>query len=91
MAISHNGLRDADFRHFILQDLDSEQIEDFIYRWHDLTFKDEADKVRKRDRLQAAIRYLQTIRELAGNPLLLTMMAILNRQSRTTKRSARTL
>lgn len=73
------ALRDADFRHFMLQDLESEQIKDFINRWHDLTFKDEADKVRKRDRLQAAIDTSSSIRELAGNPLLLTMMAILNR------------
>jgi predicted NACHT family NTPase len=31
-------LRDAEFRHFMLQDLESEQIQDFIYRWHELTF-----------------------------------------------------
>ncbi|MBW4639832.1 MAG: NTPase [Gloeocapsa sp. UFS-A4-WI-NPMV-4B04] len=73
------ALRDADFRHFMLQDLESEQIKDFINRWHNLTFKDEADKVRKRERLQTAIDNSSSIRELAGNPLLLTMMAILNR------------
>ncbi|MGF1991229.1 MAG: HEAT repeat domain-containing protein [Nostoc sp. ZfuVER08] len=72
-------LRDAEFRHFILQDLDSEQIQDFIYRWHDLTFADAAEKVRKRERLQRGIAASKAIAELAGNPLLLTMMAILNR------------
>lgn len=72
-------LRDAEFRHFMLQDLESEQIQDFIYRWHELTFTDEADKVRKRERLQQAIKTSKAIGELAGNPLLLTMMAILNR------------
>lgn len=72
-------LRNAKFRHFMLQDLESEQIKDFINRWHDLTFNNEADKVRKRDRLQIAIDTSSSIRELAGNPLLLTMMAILNR------------
>jgi GTPase SAR1 family protein len=72
-------LRDADFRHFMLQDLDSAQIQDFIYRWHELTFIDEADKVRKRERLQRGIETSKAITELAGNPLLLTMMAILNR------------
>ncbi|MEP0750590.1 NACHT domain-containing protein [Trichocoleus sp. Lan] len=72
-------LRDAQFRHFMLQDLEIEQIEDFIYRWHELTFTDEADKVRKRERLQRAIKTSSAIGELAGNPLLLTMMAILNR------------
>ncbi|AFZ20783.1 putative NTPase (NACHT family) [Allocoleopsis franciscana PCC 7113] len=72
-------LRDAQFRHFMLQDLESEQIQDFIHRWHELTFTDEADKVRKRERLQQAIKTSSAIGELAGNPLLLTMMAILNR------------
>ncbi|MEH2186475.1 MAG: HEAT repeat domain-containing protein, partial [Nostoc sp.] len=72
-------LRDAQFRHFILQDLDSKQIQDFINRWHDLTFTDVADKVRKRERLQRGIDSSKSITELAGNPLLLTMMAILNR------------
>ncbi|MEH1955463.1 NACHT domain-containing protein, partial [Nostoc sp.] len=72
-------LRDAEFRHFILQDLDSEQIQDFIYRWHELTFTDAVDKVRKRERLQRGIEASKSIAELAGNPLLLTMMAILNR------------
>ncbi|MFN6441346.1 MAG: HEAT repeat domain-containing protein [Nostoc sp. DedSLP01] len=72
-------LRDAEFRHFILQDLESEQIQDFINRWHDLTFADAAEKVRKRERLQRGIAASKAIAELAGNPLLLTMMAILNR------------
>ncbi|BAY74281.1 signal transduction protein [Nostoc linckia NIES-25] len=72
-------LRDAEFRHFILQDLDSEQIQDFIHRWHELTFADVAEKVRKRERLQRGIAASKAIAELAGNPLLLTMMAILNR------------
>ncbi|MFK0732670.1 MAG: NACHT domain-containing protein, partial [Gloeotrichia echinulata HAB0833] len=72
-------LRDAEFRHFILQDLDSAQIKDFIHRWHELTFSDAADKLRKRERLQRGIETSKAITELAGNPLLLTMMAILNR------------
>ncbi|MEH2355569.1 HEAT repeat domain-containing protein [Nostoc sp.] len=71
-------LLNAEFRHFILQDLDSELIQDFIYRWHELTFTDVVDKVRKRERLQRGIAS-KSIAELAGNPLLLTMMAILNR------------
>ncbi len=72
-------LRDAQFHHFMLQDLEPEQIKNFIYRWHNLTFNDEVDKVRKRERLQKAIDTSKAIGELAGNPLLLTMMAILNR------------
>ncbi|BAZ48133.1 hypothetical protein NIES4103_07380 [Nostoc sp. NIES-4103] len=72
-------LRDAEFRHFMLQDLDSEQIQDFINRWHELAFHDPVDKLRKKERLQRAIDTSKAIVELAGNPLLLTMMAILNR------------
>ncbi|PZV17933.1 MAG: NTPase [Leptolyngbya sp.] len=72
-------LRDAGFHHLMLQDLDDEQIAAFIQRWHDLTFADAADKVRKQERLQKAVQDSKAIRELAGNPLLLTMMAILNR------------
>ncbi|MEH1840402.1 MAG: hypothetical protein V7L20_16970 [Nostoc sp.] len=63
----------------MLQDIEQYQIDDFIHRWHELTFNDKAEKIRKRDRLQAAINTSSAIRELAGNPLLLTMMAILNR------------
>ncbi|MEH2292006.1 HEAT repeat domain-containing protein [Nostoc sp.] len=72
-------LLNAEFRHFILQDLDSKQIQDFINRWHELTFTDAVDKERKRERLQRGIAASKSIAELAGNPLLLTMMAILNR------------
>ncbi|MBH8552434.1 NACHT domain-containing NTPase, partial [Nostocaceae cyanobacterium CENA357] len=71
-------LLNAEFRHFILQDLDSEQIQDFIYRWHELNFPNEAEKVRRRERLQRGIAASKAIAELAVNPLLLTMMAILN-------------
>jgi|694.fasta_scaffold05038_21 predicted NACHT family NTPase len=73
-------LRDAGFRHFMLQDLEIEQIEDFLERWHNLTFTDEVDKLRKKERLIKAIQDSKAIRELARNPLLLTMMAILNRK-----------
>ncbi|NJL39694.1 MAG: NACHT domain-containing protein [Leptolyngbyaceae cyanobacterium SM1_4_3] len=72
-------LRSAGFRHFMLQDLEPEQIEDFIQRWHNLTFPAGLDKTRKQERLHKAIQESNAIRELAGNPLLLTMMAILNR------------
>ncbi|NEQ40977.1 MAG: DUF1822 family protein [Okeania sp. SIO3I5] len=72
-------LRDAQFDHFMLQDLQEEQVEDFIQRWHDLTYQDEGERERKRERLKRAIKDSSAIKELAGNPLLLTMMAILNR------------
>jgi len=72
-------LREAEFRHFMLQDLDSTQITDFLNRWHEVTFDDPTQASPKRDRLQKAIGESKSIAMLAGNPLLLTMMAILNR------------
>ena len=71
--------RNAEFRHFMLQDFDSEQIQDFINRWHQLAFNDKADAEIKKARLNRAITSSKAIQELAGNPLLLTMMAILSR------------
>jgi predicted NACHT family NTPase len=72
-------LRDAEFKHFMLQDLEPKQIQDFINRWHSDTFSDKIDGERKKERLQRGIDTSKSIAELAGNPLLLTMMAILNR------------
>ncbi len=72
-------LRNAEFRHFMLQDLDAMQITDFLQRWHEVTFDDPELAAPKRDRLQKAIRESKSIAMLAGNPMLLTMMAILNR------------
>jgi len=72
-------LRNAGFHHFMLQDFEPEQIQDFIQKWHDLTLIDRLKKAALLERLQQAIATSNSIRELAGNPLLLTMMAILNR------------
>lgn len=72
-------LRDAGFRHFMLQDLDAKQIENFVQRWHALAYPEGPEKREKQERLRNAIEDSRAIRELAGNPLLLTMMAILNR------------
>ena len=74
-------LRTAEFRHFMLQDLDDDQIGTFLDRWHEMTF-DKSQQIEaesKRERLEKAINNSKSIRQLAGNPLLLTMMAVLNR------------
>ena len=72
-------LRNADFRHFMLQDLDKDQIGTFLDKWHDVTFDKPQEGEAKRQRLDIAIKNSKSIAQLAGNPLLLTMMAILNR------------
>ncbi len=48
-------------------------------RWHRLTYQSAADRAHKQQRLEKAIHDSKAIQELAGNPLLLTLMAILNR------------
>jgi len=72
-------LRAQEFRHFVLQDFSDTQVEDFINRWHEFAYPPGQERERKRDRLKVALKNSTAIRQLAGNPLLLTMMAILNR------------
>lgn len=71
----------AEFKHFNLEDFDNSQIREFNKRWHSLALPDESLQERQdtQKRLQSAINDSPAIRQLAGNPLLLTMMAILNR------------
>jgi len=73
-------LGNAEFRHFTLQDLEPKQIAEFLQKWHDLALEKDPDKELLQKRLQDAIANSKAIAELAGNPLLLTMMAILNRR-----------
>jgi hypothetical protein len=75
-------LRDAEFRHFMLQDLDKDQIGVFLDRWHKITYDKPDEAKPKQERLAKAIENSKSIGQLAGNPLLLTMMAILNRNQK---------
>ena len=72
-------LANADFKHATLEDLDDEQIQSFITQWHKVAEADEKNRSRLQIQLETALRESKSVRELAGNPLLLTMMAILNR------------
>lgn len=62
-----------------MQDFSGAEIERFIKIWHEEAFHKERDRAQYEQRLQMALRDSAAIRELAANPLLLTMMAILNR------------
>ncbi|NJN03868.1 MAG: NACHT domain-containing protein [Leptolyngbyaceae cyanobacterium SL_1_1] len=73
-------LQHSSFRHFTIQSLDTTEIHEFIDRWYDLSMGSDPDKVRLKQRLKDAIANSQAIANLADNPLLLTMMAILNRR-----------
>jgi len=55
-------------------------VELFLDRWHELAFAGEPTEIaRLKPRLLVSIREYAPIRELAANPLLLTMMAVINR------------
>lgn len=79
IGYQHQAWRDEDFRQFMLQELDEEQIADFLTRWHCAAYEEAIKGEAKRALLADAIENSTAIRQLAGNPLLLTMMAILNR------------
>jgi predicted NACHT family NTPase len=79
VGYQHQTWRDEGFRHFMLQELDSDQIADFLNRWHRGAYGDARAGEVKRELLARAIADSVAIGQLAGNPLLLTMMAILNR------------
>jgi hypothetical protein len=72
-------LRDEGFQHHLLQELDEPQQQQFIADWHQLAYADAADRASKITRLRDSIENVPAIGELARNPLLLTLMALLNR------------
>ncbi|WP_020523882.1 HEAT repeat domain-containing protein [Catelliglobosispora koreensis] len=76
-------LEGAGLRRYLLLDLDRRQIGEFVNRWNKLTSGSEVTKedVEKLgNRLLASIDSSQSVRELAGNPMLLTILAIINRR-----------
>jgi hypothetical protein len=73
-------LRGVNFQHFTLQELDKAQIEKFIDKWYQLAMGEDPAKERLKQRMKEAIDNSPAIQNLADNPLLLTMMAILNRR-----------
>ncbi|WP_433064097.1 caspase, EACC1-associated type [Dactylosporangium sp. CS-033363] len=73
-------LTEAGFDHFTLDDLDDEQIEQFLSGWQAHTARTQEDEAAvQRARIRDAIADSAAIRELAGNPLLLTILAVMAR------------
>ena len=73
-------LTDAGFTHFTLQDLDEKQVETFVSRWYDLAMSDRPDEAKeRRERILRSFKESASIRQLAGNPMLLTIMAIIGK------------
>ena len=72
-------LRDAGFEHWLLQDFTPNKIAEFLEHWCTVAVRSDTDRERVKQRVSGAIE-VPAIREMAGNPLLLTMMAMLARQ-----------
>jgi predicted NACHT family NTPase len=72
-------LRNSNFTHATLEDFDDPQITDFLGKWHLAAESDPAERTRLQQQLSSAFAESRPVRDLAGNPLLLTMMAILNK------------
>jgi HEAT repeat protein len=73
-------LMDAGFVHFTLQDLEEKQVATFVESWYSLALKDrpmEAEGCCAR--IMHLFKEFSPIRQLAANPMLLTMMAIIGR------------
>ncbi|MEV7771000.1 HEAT repeat domain-containing protein [Kitasatospora sp. NPDC086791] len=75
------ALGGAGFTHFMLQDLDPGRIADFARRWYAIACPADPDlAARLVHRITGAVNASRPIRELAGNPLLLTILAIIGRR-----------
>lgn len=72
---------------FQIQDFNQSQISEFIDRWHRLAFFDDASRGQSRKlRLVHALDRSQTLSELCRSPLLLTLLALLNRSDELPRR-----
>ncbi|MFF9621450.1 HEAT repeat domain-containing protein [Streptomyces griseosporeus] len=82
-VIGYRGavLDGAGFGHHMIQDLTREQIGEFARRWYGTVCGGEpAECERLSRRITAAVEHSRPVRELAGNPLLLTILAIIGRR-----------
>jgi HEAT repeat protein len=80
VGYSRRCLTDAGFDHFTLEDFDEEQIAAFLSRWYELAIPGQPTEAQAlRRRMLSAIRNSPAIRDLAGNPLLLTILAIIGK------------
>jgi HEAT repeat protein/energy-coupling factor transporter ATP-binding protein EcfA2 len=74
-------LERAGFAHYMVQDLSRQQIELFARQWYATAYPhDEERAARLCRRLTDAVGHSRPVGELAGNPLLLTILAIIGRR-----------
>jgi energy-coupling factor transporter ATP-binding protein EcfA2 len=73
-------LTDSGFTHYTLQDFDRQQVETFVTQWYALALSDRGEDAKSRQmRILRSFDQSSSIRQLAGNPMLLTIMAIIGK------------
>ena len=86
MGYKRKILDDAGFIHFTLQDFEREQIINFLDKWYRLVV-DEKDVELRKNRIIKALEDSSSIKQLSGNSLLLTILAIIGRNQELPKES----
>lgn len=72
-------LSDSGFSHFTIQDFEKPQIETFLDKWYSVVFENKEEIEERKARIFRSLQESSSIRELAGNPLLLTILAIIGK------------
>lgn len=76
-----DDLRAAGFAKAKIQDLDEQQVREFVTRWFQVTCRtDPAQGEHLAARLLKAVSASSAVAEIAGNPMLLTILAIIGRR-----------
>ncbi|MDJ0733353.1 MAG: HEAT repeat domain-containing protein [Nostocaceae cyanobacterium] len=71
--------RRDEFPHYQLQLFDDDKIKEFSEKWYKSRFQDPTEATRRQESLQNALAEEKRIQELARNPLLLTIIALIHR------------
>ena len=71
--------RTDEYLHYELQLFDDEKIDTFIEHWYDSRFELERERERRKNSLRKALKDQNRIKQLARNPLLLTIIALIHR------------
>ncbi len=69
------------FAHATLEDFNDSQILEFLRKWHSVAEEDDRERKILHSRLESALSTSRSVRKLARNPLLLTMMALVSRNN----------
>jgi HEAT repeat protein len=70
---------DKDFAHYVLEEFDRPKIEAFIENWYNSRIQDPTEAERRKVDLRAALDRKGQILQLAKNPLLITIIALIHR------------